>query len=63
MKNYLDTLSLLETGDAELIRSLQSMGYADELNHPSWEPPSSIAFNSALRNQIFSGSGLQEQQK
>ena len=42
MRTYLDTLSLLETGDVELIRSLQSLGYADELSTPDWEFSSSL---------------------
>ena len=63
MRTYLDTLSLLETGDVELIRSLQSLGYADELKTPEWEFSSSIESTSPKRNRSSNRKGFKEQQK
>lgn len=63
MRTYLDTLSLLETGDVELIRSLQSLGYADELSTPDWEFSSSLESSFPKRNHPSSRNGCKEQQK
>ena len=54
MKNFLDNISLLETGDSELIRSLQSLGYAEEFNTNEWESPIGMEMKFPHRNQHFS---------
>lgn len=63
MKNYLDTISLIETGDIELIRSLQSMGYADEFNTNEWESAIGSDIKFPTRNNHIRGNKLNDQRK
>lgn len=63
MKNFLDTISLIETGDIELIRSLQSMGYAEEFNTNEWESTIGLEIKFPTRNNHIRGNKLNDQRK
>lgn len=56
MKSFLDNISLLETGDSELIRSLQSLGYAEEFNTNEWESPIGMEMKFPSRNHHITSS-------
>ncbi len=63
MKNFLDTISLIETGDIELIRSLQSMGYADDFNTNEWESTIGLDLKFPTRNNHIRRNELNDRQK
>lgn len=57
MKSYLDTISLLETGDIELIQSLQSLGYGEDAHFPALDIKSKKQTSLPRRNKHLYLSG------